>query len=266
MFGDLLKTRENLSANQRKALRTSASAVIDVVPIPWDLEILAWKYGTDKVLHGYMQHYKKHFSPFRHKKINLLEIGIGTYGPRGGGASLRTWRHYFSKGNINGLDIVDKVEHQEKRIKTYKGDQSDEEFLLQTARDIGPLQIIIDDGSHINSHVAASFRTLFPILEVGGVYVIEDIQTSYLSAMGGSSTDLNKSGTSMNLAKDLCDNVNSMFIPNKEISYLDRHVESVHFYRNIIFIHKGDNSSYKVHEYALHMMDKETQGKKQQYS
>ena len=51
------------------------------------------------------------FSSFKKKKINLLEIGIGGYkNPRLGGASLRMWKKYFSRGKIFGIDIYDKSE------------------------------------------------------------------------------------------------------------------------------------------------------------
>jgi hypothetical protein len=39
--------------------------------------------------------------------------------------------------------------------------------------------IIIDDGSHLPEHQLVSFTALFPFVRPGGVYVIEDIETSY---------------------------------------------------------------------------------------
>lgn len=213
-----------------------------------------WRFATYQATHGYIEHYARHFEPFRRRPINLLEIGIGTYGPQGGGASLRTWQGYFTRAQIHGLDIVDKRQHADKRITVHQGDKA---FLTDLARRIGPLQIIIDDGSQHNHHVVASFEALFPLLEVGGLYVIEDMQTSYLCSMGGSSTDLSHPGTSMNLLKGLCDEVNSMFIANRHPTPWSRWIESVHVYRNVAFIVKGYSHTYRVHEYAKTMMAEE---------
>jgi hypothetical protein len=249
--------RSRLSGGQRARLKTLAALAVDWLPLPWSLEFIGWRFATDKATHGYLEHYARHFQRFRQQPINILEIGIGTYGPQGGGASLRMWQRYFSRARIHGLDIVDKRKHAGGRVSVHQGDQSDKPFLVDLARRIGPLQIIIDDGSHVNEHVLASFEALFPLLEVGGVYVIEDMQTSYLRSMGGSSTDLLHPGTSMNLVKDLCDEVNSMFIANRKPSPWSRWIESVHVYRNVAFIVKGDSDRYHVHDYAKTMMAEE---------
>jgi hypothetical protein len=249
--------RNRLSEGQRARLKSLAAMAVDGIPIPWSLEMIGWRFATDKATHGYLEHYARHFEPFRRRPVNVLEIGIGTYGPQGGGASLRTWQRYFTQAQIHGLDIVDKRKHADKRITVHQGDQGDKQFLTDLAGRIGPLQIIIDDGSHYNHHVMASFEALFPLLEVGGLYVIEDMQTSYLRSMGGSSTDLSHPGTSMNLLKGLCDEVNSMFIANRQPTPWSRWIESVHVYRNVAFILKGDSHSYHVHDYAKTMIAEE---------
>jgi len=254
---DYAGLRGRLSEGQRTQLKALAAAAVDWLPFPWSLEMIGWRFGTDKATHGYLPNYARHFEPYRHKQINVLEIGIGTYGPMGGGASLRMWQRYFSRALIHGLDIVDKKTHEDKRIRVHQGDQSDKPYLERLAKAIGPLQVIIDDGSHVNAHMTASFEALFPLLQVGGVYVIEDMQTSYLRSMGGSSGDLNHRGTSMNLVKSLCDEVNSMFIVNRTPGPWSRWIESVHVYRNIAFIVKGDSQRYRVHDYAKTMMNAE---------
>jgi hypothetical protein len=45
-----------------------------------NLDRLATIHKTDKNRsHFYTQHNQKHFKPFKYKKINLLEIGVGGY-------------------------------------------------------------------------------------------------------------------------------------------------------------------------------------------
>ena len=65
-------------------------------------------YGSDKnYKHGYTKHYEIFLKNIKHKKITLLEIGIGRYeDSRIRGSSLRMWEKYFSNGMINGIDII----------------------------------------------------------------------------------------------------------------------------------------------------------------
>ena len=88
----------------------------------FNLNKLGLMFNTDKAVgHFYLPHYQKHFRPYKFKKINLLEIGVGGYeSPDYGGHSLRMWKSYFRKGVIYALDIHDKSALQEKRIRIFK--------------------------------------------------------------------------------------------------------------------------------------------------
>lgn len=216
-----------------------------------DLNKLAKIYSCDKWgTHFYTPHYETHFRRFQKKKINLLEIGIGGYvDPKSGGASLRMWKKYFKKALIYGLDIHDKSLVEEKRIKTFKGSQVDLKFLNEVKDDIGNLDIIIDDGSHINEHIIKTFEHLFPLLKKGGIYVVEDLQCSYWPWYGGNSVLLNDPNTAMNYFSSLANGLNykEYLIKGYEPSYFDKHIISLHFYHNMVFIYKGDNSEESNH-------------------
>lgn len=83
--------------------------------------------------------------------------------------------------------------------------------MRSVAKQIGGIDIIIDDGSHINEHVIKSFSILFPLLNMGGIYAIEDLQTSYWDeSFGhwGGSQDLSAAHTSMNFLKSLTNGLN----------------------------------------------------------
>ena len=210
-----------------------------------DLDKLGKIYRTDKIgQHFYTQHYSSHFDRFKSEKINLLEIGVGGYdNPYKGGKSLRMWKKYFPLGNIFSIDIYDKSPHQEDRIKIFKGSQVDEEFLNEVIKEIGDVDIIIDDGSHINEHVITSFELLFPKLKDGGIYVIEDTQTSYWKEYGGDSENLNNPKILTNYFKNLTDGLNhkEFTLPDYIPSYYDEKITSMHFYHNLIIIYKGNN-------------------------
>jgi hypothetical protein len=216
-----------------------------------DLTKLAVLFGTDKEgAHHYPKHYQRQLQSLRTKKLNILEIGIGGYeDPRKGGESLRMWKAYFPKSRIFGIDIYDKSYHDGYRIKTFKGSQADEDFLRTVAEQIGTIDIIIDDGSHYNDHVITTFRILFPLMSSDGIYIVEDLQTSYWDRVDGNgqnyggSRDLSASGTSMNFFKSLVDGLNykEFTLAESRPSYFDEHIISMHFYRNLVFIYKGLN-------------------------
>jgi hypothetical protein len=216
-----------------------------------NLRRLAQIYGSNKWGgHWYCQHYERHFAPLRKKDITLLEVGIGN------GSSLRMWRKYFSRGRIYGLDILDKSAHNEKRIRTFQGDQSDETFLRLVIKEIATPDIIIDDGSHLNKHVLKTFEVLFPLLADRGIYVIEDTLTSYWPSFGGGSQDLTNAPTSMCMLKGLADGLNHAeymhlrpgFVP----SYTDKHIVSLHFFHNMVIIYKGENNEEGFFEDLRH--------------
>ena len=215
-----------------------------------DLAKMAAAFGTDKEGgHHYAQHYQRHFESLRRERLNILEIGIGgTAHPRLGGHSLRMWKAYFPNSRIFGIDIYDKTYHDEHRIKTFRGSQVDEEFVKKVVGEIGMVDIIIDDGSHLNDHIITTFRVLFPLMSSNGIYVVEDLQTSYWDTFAGESwdgsKDLTASHTSMNFFKRLIDGLNhdEFMLDEYQPSYFDKHIISMHFYHNLAFIYKGLNN------------------------
>src|SRR5882757_4722459 len=98
-FGKLLKSL--LPIKHRKLLKKRFAEPAAML-CSNNLRFLAKIYDSDKWgKHWYCQHYERHFAPLRKKSLTLLEIGIGGYDdPKAGGASLRMWRKYFSRGLI----------------------------------------------------------------------------------------------------------------------------------------------------------------------
>ncbi|NDG83802.1 MAG: class I SAM-dependent methyltransferase, partial [Proteobacteria bacterium] len=207
---------------------------------------LAIRHQTDKWgLHFYTPHYERHFQHLRDEKINVLEIGVGGYeDPHKGGESLRMWRDFFPNASIYGIDIHNKSPHEGDRIRIFRGSQVDEAFLKRVVEEIGGIDLIIDDGSHLNSHIIETFKILFPLLKQNGIYAVEDIQTSYWNNYGGDSYNLKRRGTAMNFFKGLTDSLNFMEIdrPSYEPTYFDRNITGMSFYHNLVFIQKGANT------------------------
>jgi hypothetical protein len=76
----------------------------------------------------------------------------------------------------------------EDTVRTYWGvDQADREQLTAIVdREFGdePLDLVIDDASHLYAPTKASFEVLFPRLRPGGLYIIEDWATDHHPAAG----------------------------------------------------------------------------------
>ena len=211
-----------------------------------DLTALAQIYSSDKWgQHYYTPHYQTHLSAYRESAKHILEVGIGGYNnPEEGGASLRMWRAYFKKAVVHGLDIHDKSPHAEKRIQIHTGSQVDEKVLHEVVKSAGgELDIIIDDGSHMNEHVITTFSLLFPKLKEGGMYIVEDTQTSYWTRYGGASRGDQNAMTMMNFFKQLIDGLNYEEFREEDYqpTYYDKSITAIHFYHNLVFIKKGNN-------------------------
>ena len=92
------------------------------------------------------------------------------------------WKEYFPKAEIycidNNLSRIEEYNYvSEERIKIFYGDQSNSSSLIESCNQMGVSQfdIIIDDGSHIDSHIMVTFNTLFErYLSPGGLYFVED--------------------------------------------------------------------------------------------
>ena len=165
------------------------------------------------------------------------------------GDSLRMWREYFTKAQICAIDLIDRniyVNNTDIMI----GDQSDYYFLQQVVDKYQKFDIIIDDGSHQCKHIIKSFNFLFNYLNDDGIYVVEDLQTSYQPRYGGSRFNLYKKTSSMNFLKRLSDSINyehknRPFYKNIEFDGL---VKSVFFHQNIAFVTKGKSKKLFFNE------------------
>jgi len=192
--------------------------------------------------HHYFDIYDRHFSKFKGKNPVILEIGIYK------GGSLEMWNHYFD-GNcsIIGIDINPECKEIEKmfpNVKIFIGNQADDAFLAYVKSNISKIDIIIDDGSHISSDVIKTFELLYPIVSVGGVYLVEDLHTSYWEEFDGG---LEKNGSSIEYFKKCIDKLNAKHIRQKDVNRdFSNITQSIHFYDSITVIEKHDVIQYYV--------------------
>lgn len=208
-------------------------------------------FGTDKERrgeHAYGTTYQSLFGPMRFKRIKLLEIGLLE------GASLLAWRCFFPFATMIGIDIDPKPHLAAPRTRTYLADQGSADDLALLCQREGPFDIIVDDGSHLSHHQIFSFRHLFPSLKEGGIYVIEDVQTSFWSMRlmnmdwdGCHISDPAFAKTCYGFFLELSKYLNQAeFMTSRDVdpamAALGQQITRISFEHNVITIHKGDNS------------------------
>lgn len=129
--------------------------------------------------HDYLRKYEMFIKGYvNDPDFAMLELGAGP--DWNIGASLRIWKDYFSQAKeIRIADIKNsalELQSLGDNIHVVIGDLGRDDVLnsLQGAYDF-----VIDDASHIWSHQIKAFNSLFPSVKPGGVYIIEDIHTSF---------------------------------------------------------------------------------------
>lgn len=194
---------------------------------------LAVCYGTDKFgYHDYTPNYYKVLKRLRGEPIRMMEIGVGGYGDSDrGGQSLEVWRDFFPFGSITGIDIQEKTMDLGPRVAIFQGSQVDEAFLREVEAKRGPFEVVLDDGSHQNEHVIQSFGMLFPTLKAGGIYIVEDVQTSFFPRRGGSVTL--EQPNSVGFFADLMRRLDGSAPDVRDVAAIER-------FHNIVVLHKAD--------------------------
>jgi len=171
---------------------------------------------------NYYVAYKEQFKKYETLKLRLLEIGVQS------GSSLAYWKENYPF-DVWGADIDPKCAGHQVII----GDQSKVEFL----ESLPLFNIIIDDGGHTMQQQQITFQTLFPKLPSGGIYVIEDLHTSFWPKFWDISTK------TTDYAKDLTDTLheeanNITRLEGQRMARNQFGIASVHFYPSLVFIHK----------------------------
>ena len=154
-------------------------------------EWLTWahdaKVGMPRLhkYHHYFDVYERHFARFRGTNARVLELGVND------GGSLVMWRWYFgSKAKVYGSDLNNRTLSYERNPiygfpdKMLIGDQGGTckppcTDVWPRIHQLGELDILIDDGSHLAAHMCRTLDEGLKVLAPGGVLLIEDIDVKY---------------------------------------------------------------------------------------
>ena len=121
--------------------------------------------------HGYAKFYENSFFEFKNDKVNILEIG-SFYG----NASAAMF-FYFKNAKIFGADInPDMFNYTSKRMTSFFVNSSSISSIQNNILDKNiKYKIIIEDASHMLKDQIISLFYLFPILESGGYFIVEEL-------------------------------------------------------------------------------------------
>lgn len=181
----------------------------------------------------YFEIYDRHFSKFRNKEINVLEIGVLH------GGSLQMWKEYFGpRAKIFAIDINPVAKKfEEENVRIFIGSQSDRAFLQEIKRQMPPVDILLDDGGHTMEQQIVSYEELFDHITPNGVYACEDLHTSYWDEFGGG---YKRNGTFIEYSKNFIDYINAFHSKTDALKESDftRSVHSLHYYDSMLVIEK----------------------------
>jgi hypothetical protein len=184
----------------------------------------------------YLPIYSRLFGPFRDRTghgrpLRFLEIGVSK------GGSLDIWRDYFGEeAIIYGVDIDPGCAGFDGRSAQVRiGSQADPDFLRSVVDEMGGVDIVLDDGSHVAEHQRIAFETLFPRLSPDGLYVVEDLHCAYWTAFGGG---FRRKTSFISIAKDLIDDMHHWY-HRRPRRYETVDVGAVHVYDSLIALEKA---------------------------
>lgn len=196
-----------------------------------------FRNNKGRLIHKWMHYfdiYHRHFEKFRGKPIVVVEFGVSQ------GGSLQMWRDYFGEqATIYGIDIDERcAELGGPGTHVLIGDQEDRDFLRTVGERTGPIDVLIEDGGHTMGQQLATFDVMYPLVKEDGVFLIEDLHTSYWDEYGGG---YRRPRTFMRRAKQLTDQLNAWHSHDSRLVVDDftRTTRSMHFYDSIVVFEKG---------------------------
>ena len=200
-----------------------------------DLETF-FRRHTGRRLHKWLHYfeiYDRHFSRFRGTAPVVLEFGVSQ------GGSLEMWQEYFGPGaRLYGVDINPACRRfEEEGVRIFIGDQGDRAFLRRLVREVPRPDILIDDGGHLMAQQIATFEELYSHVQPSGVYLCEDLHTSYWRRWGGG---YRRRGSFIELTKGWIDALHAWHSrsPKLQVDDFTRSTHSIHYYDSVVVLEK----------------------------
>ena len=117
------------------------------------------------------------------------------------------------------------------------GDQSDRQMHAGLRAKYGEFDIVIDDGGHTMQQQITTFEEQYPAVKTGGIYLAEDINTSYFERWGGG---YRKPDTFVEYSKHLIDRLYDWYGigAGRKPDLITTSAYGIHFYDSMMVIEK----------------------------
>ena len=206
-------------------------------------------------MHLYGWTYQELFRPLKYRRIKLLEIGVGGTEDDVGGRSLLAWQAFFPFATIIGVDYLPRDAVATWHTRFHRADQGSADDLAALCAKEGPFDVIIDDGSHLSFHQLFTFHHLFDALNDGGIYVIEDVHTSFWPNSvdvggvhwdGADIDDADFRRTCVGYFLDLAKHLNHAEFVRPRQPGIAMKIDRIGFEHNLVIVRKGDNDDPSI--------------------
>jgi len=140
-------------------------------------------YGSERYsvkLDSYFPIYENLLLKYAGKPVVIVEIGILD------GGSLQMWKTFFgNNARIIGIEKnPEALKFEELGFEIFIADQESETELKKVFEAIGPIDILIDDGSHTSKGQIISCLSCIKYIRDGGLVIIEDTHSSFARDFG----------------------------------------------------------------------------------
>ena len=155
------------------------------------------------------------------------------------GGSLHLWRDYFGPNAIIfGVDIDPACKAFDGEYGSVRiGSQDDPRFLTSVVEEMGGIDIVLDDGSHVSAHMRTSFDVLFPLLQDDGIYMIEDLHCCYWKEFGGG---YRRRGSFIEQIKTMIDDMHHWYHQKgQKINSAKDRIGGIHIHDSLIIVEKA---------------------------
>jgi hypothetical protein len=184
----------------------------------------------------YFDVYDDLLGKFRGKEITFVEVGVST------GGSLFMWRDFFGpQARIIGIDLnpnAKKWEHD--GFEIYIGSQADEKFWEDFKREVGAVDILLDDGGHTYAQQIITAEMMLGAIKDGGLLIVEDTHTSYMRGFGP------RKYSFIAYAGNMVDKINSRFSHLRRNGRVDTRVWSIRFFESFVVFYVDRELSGKL--------------------
>ncbi|KAI1839513.1 hypothetical protein JX266_014276 [Neoarthrinium moseri] len=180
----------------------------------------------------------------QNQKVKMLEIGLGcdmSYGP---GASYYAWLRYFPHVEIYYIEYDSRCDRNWADKTTgatfYFSDQGDTAVLQEFIDEIGgDFDIIIEHNGHFTNQQIVSFEVLWPVIKPGGIYFVENPETSHITYYG-SDTSSGRDSRIETMANYVYELMDEGFQADRNVHYVSLKMRGIDCQRGICALFKKE--------------------------